>query len=192
MLQQDLCTQQDQDHAAKDLGFLFKLAAKNIADLDTAGRKDACAQADHQHRREDAIDAADGKLRHGKGDAYSQRVDGGCHRHNKHGLDRQVCIMAVLALALGKGFLEHIDANDTQQNEGHPMVNRLDRVSKQVTKEIADQGHQRLKAAEPDSASQSRLHCRLLHGKALADGHRESIHAHAHRQKHQFSKSHKK
>ena len=72
------------------------------------------------------------------------------------------------------------------------MVKGLNGVRKQRAKEKAGHGHQHLEAAEPESAGRFRLQRCLFHGKALAYGHCESVHAQSHRQQEQFSDSHKK
>ena len=72
------------------------------------------------------------------------------------------------------------------------MVERFNGFGKQRAKEKAGHGHQHLEAAEPESAGRLRLQRCLFHGKALAYGHCESVHAQSHRQQEQFSDSHKK
>ena len=52
--------------------------------------------------------------------------------------------------------------------------------------------HKTLKAAKPRTADQPAFQIRLFHSKALAHGHRKSIHTDANRQQQQFSNAHKK
>ena len=53
MLQQDLCSQQDQNHTAGNLSLLFKPAAKDIADLYAQRRQGEGDRTDEQDRRDD-------------------------------------------------------------------------------------------------------------------------------------------
>ena len=72
------------------------------------------------------------------------------------------------------------------------MVHSLNGSGKQGAQVKAQQRHQRLKAAEPAANGGHAADGGPLHGQTLADGNRESIHAHAHCQQKQFPKSHKK
>ena len=99
--------------------------------------------------------------------------------------------MAFTAIAiLGKGFLQHIDADDAQQHKCHPVVDCFNGIRKQITQKEADQRHDCLKATEPDATGQACLQSCFLHCKTLADGDRERIHAHSHSQKQQLTKTH--
>ena len=153
-------------------------------------RQQAGADADKRRRQPD-VHAAD----HGKGNADGQRVYGSCHSHEKHGPDGQVGVLfRVVAgfVFLLQRFLQHVDADDDQQTEGNPVVERFNGFGKQRAKKKAGHGHQHLETAEPESAGRLRLQRCLFHGKTLAYGYREGVHTQPHRQQEQFSDSHKK
>ena len=86
--------------------------AEDIAELHTGGTEAAGTQTDQQHSRHN-IDVTC----HSKGDTDCQGVDGGSHCHDEHGLHGQVRILVLAAAAFflfAEGFLQHIDADDTQ------------------------------------------------------------------------------
>ena len=64
-------------------------------------------------------------------------------------LEGEIRVLNGAAVPLLKGFLQHIDTDDTQQHEGHPMVNILNGFGKEGAQKEADGGHQGLKTAEP-------------------------------------------
>ena len=92
MLQQDLQTQNHQNGTAGDLGLLLKSAAEDIADLNTGSREAAGTQADQHSSHPDVYIA-----RHGQGNTHRQSIDGCCHSHDEHGLNRQVGIVLAAA-----------------------------------------------------------------------------------------------
>ena len=77
MLQQDLGAQQEQDHAAGDLGLLLELAAEDIADLHAQRGERAGHDADQEHRQEDLA----ALQHHGQADTDGQGIDGSRDRH---------------------------------------------------------------------------------------------------------------
>ena len=135
-------------------------AAEHVADLHAQSGQQAGADADKRRRQPD-VHAAD----HGKGNADGQRVYGSGHGHEKHGLDGQVGVLfRVVAgfVFLLQRFLQHVDADDDQQTEGNPVVERFNGFGKQRAKEKAGHGHQHLEAAEPEADGQIVLPLQLL------------------------------
>ena len=57
--------------------------------------------------------------------------------------------MCIRASLFGEGFPDHVAANDGQQAKGDPVVDKGDLLPELGPHKVADQGHQRLKAAEP-------------------------------------------
>ena len=110
---------------------------------------------------------------------------------DEHGFHRKV-IISLSILVAAQGFLNHIEPDDGQQGKSHPVVDAGNCLGKQGAQEEADQGHQRLKSAEPHAAQGACLPGAALHGQSLADGDGKGIHTQAQSQQQQFSNTHKK
>ena len=101
-------------------------------------------------------------------------------------------IVFLFAITAGKGLLEHIGTDQSQQHKGNPVVEGLNGIGKESSQKEANQRHQGLKTAKPDATGGHSLSVGLFHAKALAHGHSKGIHAQAHCQKQQLHKTHKK
>ena len=106
------------------------------------------------------------------------------NRQQQHGLGGKGGVGGLLVL--GEGFLQHIAANDGQQDEGHPVIHRGDILLEGGTQQIAQGGHQRLKASEPRTHDEIVPPLQRLRGQALADRDGEGVHRQPHRNEKQF------
>lgn len=182
MLQQDLAAHEDQHHAAQQLGLALVLGAEHIAHLQADGREDKGDHANEQHRPEDI------HPQEGKGDAHGQGIDAGGNGQGDHGFEGEGIVQLFLFLA--QGLADHVAADEAQQHKGDPMVDADDEGLELGTQQVADEGHQRLKAAEVGTHAQGVLHFSLAHGKALANGHGKGVHAQANSDEEQFQNAH--
>ena len=80
--------------------------------------------------------------------------------------------------------------DDPQQDKGDPVVILLDAIRKLGPQHPADEGHQRLKAAEVQAHRQGMTPFDLRHGQPLTNRHGEGIHGQSHTDQEQFDKSH--
>jgi len=86
--------------------------------------------------------------------------------------------------------MNHVDSDDGEQAESNPMVDVHDQVLKLWAKNIANDGHQGLKQAEPQPASQCHTPWEAFGSQAFAEGYREGVHRHAYGNQQQFDKTH--
>ena len=56
------------------------------------------------------------------------------------------------------------------------MVDARDQRGKRDAQKIAEKGHQRLKAAEPDADGECLFHTAATYGEAFTDGYGKSVH----------------
>ena len=139
-----------------------------MADLHADARQHKRGCTDERHRRND-IDLQERK-RH----ADRKRVNARGNRKRQHGhkaeriADAFVIVLARLA--------HHVCANKPQQHEGDPVINACDERLKTHAECIADERHQKLKAAEIQSADDRVLSLERAHAQSLADRHRERVH----------------
>ena len=110
----------------------------------------------------------------GEGDAHRQGVDAGGHGQKKHGADGKGAVVTLPVS--GKAFLDHISADESQEDKGDPVVERDDIPLKRRAQQKADGGHQRLEAAEPGAGEEVMPGLQPLDGKALADGDGKGVH----------------
>ena len=179
MLQQNFQAHEDQDGTAHHLRLVLILQAKDVAHLQAHGGEDEGDAADEQHRRHDIH-----PRQQGEGDTHRQCIDAGGHRQQQHDPGSKGGVRRLLVL--GEGFLQHIAANDGQQDEGHPVIYRGDILLEGGTQQIAQGGHQRLKASEPRTHDEIVPPLQRLRGQALADRDGEGVHRQPHRNEKQF------
>ena len=146
MLEEDAQSHEDQDDTADQLGLGLEFRAEEVADIDTDGRE---GEGDHA---DEGDGGGDGDLQEGKGHAHGQGVDAGGHRHGEHGLGAEG---AIALLGFAEGFLDHIRADEPQQNEGDPMIHRLYVGLELASQEITQEGHGGLESAEIQSCNDS-------------------------------------
>ena len=152
-----------------------------MADINAEGGQAEGRDADEGGRGQDA------NFKAGEGHADGKSVDTRGNGHHKHGLDAEIVIEF---LRLGEGFLDHVHADYREQAEGDPMVKACDDMLKARAEKPADDGHEKLEAAEVRAGNKRVLYTELLHAQPLADGHGECIHAQADGDKQQFNKTH--
>ena len=167
MLQEDPQAHEDEDDAACQLGFGFEFGAEEVADVDAYGGEGEGDDPDEGNGGDDV------HLQEGEGDADGQRVDTGGDGHGEHGLGAEG---AVARLGLPEGFLNHVGADQPQQDESDPMVNGLDVGLELPSQKIAQQGHSGLEAAKVDARDDGVAEFQLLHREAFTDGHGHGVH----------------
>ena len=182
MLQKDLYAQKDQDDAAGQLCLALVPGAEDAADLHAQGGEQEGDDADEADGWQDA------DLQKGEGHAHGQGVDAGGDGHDQHGLEAQGGVYVLRVLV--QGLPDHVGADEHQQYHGDPVVHRGDVLRKAAAQQIPYEGHQRLKAAEPEAHDHHMLPLYLPDGQALADGYGKGVHGQAHRQNEQFKYGH--
>ena len=90
------------------------------------------------------------------------------------------------------GLPDHIAADKDQQHKGDPVVHAGDEGLKLGAQQPAQEGHQGLKAAEPQSCGEHVDRAHSAHRQTLADGDSEGVHGQPHGQDEQFQKTHNK
>ena len=153
MLQQNLDAQQDQHHAARKLRRRLVPRAEYVANTNARRRKGKGHAANEQHGRHNI------HLQKCKGDTDCERVNAGRHRKRQHGAEAKRVIQA---LRPGPRLLDHAAADQREQQKRDPVIDRDNHRLKPNAEHVAEQRHQRLKAAEIDANSRrmSRLHAR--------------------------------
>ena len=102
--------------------------------------------ADKSRRREDI------NVHDSKGQADSQGVDAGGQGEKEHGPWIEAVVTA-FRLSGPAGMIrlpDHVEADEGQKEKSDPVVDVLYEVDKTASEDPADDGHQGLKAAEPD------------------------------------------
>ena len=85
-------------------------------------------------------------MQKGEGNTNSQRINAGGNGEDQHFLE-----MDGRAAGLGlvvEGLIDHVAADESQENEGDPVAVGSDGLLEAGAKEIADGGHQGLEGAE--------------------------------------------
>ena len=123
-------------------------------------------------------------------DAHGKGIDAGGDGHDQHGLEGKGGVHRFLFL--GKGFANHVRADQSQKDEGDPVVDGGDVLLEDGTEKVADGGHQRLKTAEPQSDDGHLFPVQFPGGEALADGDGEGVHRKADGEQKQAYETHEK
>ena len=118
-----------------------------------------------------------------EGQAHGQSVDAGGQGQRQHGAEAEG---GVGLLFVAEGFPYHIAADQSQQDEGDPVVEVRDIGGEPGAQKISQQGHQSLEAAEPETGGEGFFHFYAGQGQAFADGHSKGVHGQAHGQQDQF------
>ena len=139
VFEQNLTSEDNQHDAADQLRARFVARAEHVPDFD----------ADHgQHERRTSDDrhgGQDGNLQESERDADRQRVDARRNGEREHRPKRE---RIVELLRLPARFLYHIGADEGEQHKSNPVVNARDVLLEPDAERIAEQRHQKLKAAE--------------------------------------------
>ena len=163
VLQQYLDADDHEDDAPEDLGLVPEPAPDGAAGLD----------ADRAYEERDDADNERGRpyrgLRHRQGYADGERVYAGGYGQEEHRLEAEA-VVDVLLLPR-QSFAYHVEADESQQAEGDPVVVGLDEVVDRGAEVEPDDRHQELEEPEPQAHYDDGLERGLLHGQALAYGH---------------------
>src|SRR5699024_7901801 len=183
MLQQDLHPDQDQDDAPEKLCLRFKSCPEYMSYFNTCQRQSKRDHTDKTDSRND-ID-----LKKGKGHAHGKSINAGGHSKSQHPPDiqRTACGLTFLRAA---GLPYHIAADDGKQDKCDPVIHRSNHIPELHSQKISDKRHQSLKSSEIDSHDPCLKRRTLLHGKALTDGHRKSVHRKSHCNQKKLNPSH--
>ena len=172
MLQQDLAAHEDQDDPARKLGLRLESQAEHVSDLHARDSENEGSYPDEGNGGNDI------HVQEGEGHADCESVNAGRHRKGNHGLYIKGIIF-FLFLLLCQRFLYHIRTDQSQKDEGDPVINAGDGVPEARSQEIADQRHTGLKASEVEARKRRVFPAHPLHGKALADRHGKGVHGQA-------------
>ena len=185
MLQQDLQTDQDQDDSARQFRLGLIARAEHIADPHADRGEDEGCDTDQADRRKNR------NLQECEGDAYGERVNACGDGQGKHVLcvQRSVWIFRRAVLFL-ESFPQHGEPDDAQERESDPMVDRSDIVFVLTAHQEADQGHQRLKGAKPETDNTGFYQGKFFDGQTLTDGHGEGVHGEADSDQKQTEQTH--
>lgn len=123
----------------------------------------------------------------GKGHPYCQGINAGGDGQEKHGACLEGGIQVFL---LRKGFPDHISSNKNKEAKGDPMVDLGNGGGKEAAEKIADQWHQCLKTAKPQTGDRHMFYLDLSQGEPLADRDSKGIHGEPHSQYKEFQCSH--
>ena len=142
MLYQYLHSHRNKDEASGELRLGLVTASEPLSYPHSDCRERSRRQSYEQYRLPD-ID-----LQKSERHADSQSVDACGNRQREHGLGRKV--RAIFTFILGERLLDHVGADDSKQYECYPMVHIGHEIRETDAEEIADQGHKRLEATEPE------------------------------------------
>lgn len=146
MLREDLDPDGDEDDAAEYGGLVFHQHAEFFS----------CKGAEEAAERRDDADEGNGKAGirvgegHRQGDSRRQGIDAGCHRLGEdETVSKGPRVAGLLGIAQASdGFREHFSAQESQKDQGDPMVDRFHVAAEGCSCQIPNQGHQCLKDTE--------------------------------------------
>lgn len=139
MFEQNLTSEDNQHDAAGKLRARLIARAEHVSDFDTS-------RGQHERRTpNDRHGGQDRNLQKSKRDADRQRIDARRNGEREHRPKRE---RIVELLRLPARFLYHIGADEGEQHKSNPMVNARDVLLEPDAERIAEQRHQKLKAAE--------------------------------------------
>ena len=182
MLQKDLCPDQYEDNAARQLRAAFIARAEEVAHHHAEKRQHKRRAADEEHRRHDL------HPQKSKRNADRKRID-----TRRHGEEQQLFVVdAAIGLLLRclAALFDHVAADEREQEKHNPMVDLFNIERELAAEKISQQRHQRLKAAEKECDEQRILFVDSLHRKALADRDGESVHRQTNGNQKQFKQRH--
>lgn len=109
----------------------------------------------------------------GKGHPYCQSVYAGSDSQKEH---RAGLKGGIQIFFLRKSFPDHISSNENKEYKGDPVIDLGDGGGKEAAKKIADQRHQCLKAAKPQTGDRHMFYLDLSQGETLTDRDSKGIH----------------
>ena len=173
MLHEDLDADGDQDHAAEEGCLVLHHGAEFLPD----------EGADQTADRGGDSDEGDGQIGvgvgegHGEGYAGGQRVDAGGDGLGKNQLisKGRVADLLLRMAEILNGLDQHLAPQKSQQHQGDPMVDDFHVAAEGFPRQIADQGHQRLKNSKAEG-SDDQFFLFLLKADSVRDRNGEGVH----------------
>ena len=139
MFQKNFDAQKNQDQTTDKFCFAFIFASEEVANDNSDDREYKGCDTNNTNCFNDR------SIKKSKRDADRQRVDARRNGEREHRPKRE---RIVELLRLPARFLYHIGADEGEQHEGNPVVNARDVLLEPDAERIAEQRHQKLKAAE--------------------------------------------
>ncbi len=164
-------SEKNEDDTAGNLCFFLE------PDSETASDEDADKTENKGGAADDGAGREDGSVDKGKGYADCQCINAGGYRQRNHGRSRKTLIHGLFGFP--QCFPYHVDADERQNGAGKDAGDRSYDMLQPYGKEIADERHQKLEAAEVDTAEELVAYLGFLHCQSLADGDGKSIHGQA-------------
>ncbi len=181
MLEENFEAHQDQHKASDQLGSGAVSGAEGAAQ----------SYADCGQDKGNTSDKTDGGndlyLQKGKGNPHGQRVNAGGYGQRKHGFDGKGVVQR---LRFPAGFPDHVESDESQKEEGDPVIDAGNHRLEAAPQKVADQGHQRLEPAKVKTGSEHVFFLCLSYGKALTDRDRKGVHRQADSNNKQFPQFH--
>ena len=169
MFDQDLRPDQDEDDAPEDPCVFFQHFAQTAAQIDRQETEDEGRNADGEDAGEDV------DLQKGKGDADGKGIDAGGDSQQQDMPQGQIVVLFLCIFFAC--ITDHVDADDPQQQEGDPVIDRGDERLKQRTADPAGQWHQRLEQTEPERQHAGVLEAIVSDAHPFGDRYGKSVHA---------------
>ena len=200
MLKQDLGADENEHDAAGQGGLILKSGTEFVTDQDAKRAQGKGGNTDDG----DGYEQID--LEKGEGDTDGQGVDAGGYGHQgklaqiKARTFSLAFLLLVTALTavllfthLTDNVPDHFAADEGEQGKGDPVVNGDDVILELAAQQVADGGHERLKAAEKGGDDEHVLDIdTVTHLKTAADGHGKGVHGQPHTGQKNLNKSHNK
>lgn len=182
MLKQYFNADEYQNYSAEDLSLLTESVAEAVA----YGHSDCGEQEGHDP--DDAHRDWELDVQKREGYADGEGVYACCNGQEQHGLNVQLVVD--LVVLPGEGVLDHSCADQSEKDEGYPVVDACYQFFECAAQQIADHRHQCLKAAEPQTDDSGVFSFQLAHGKTLAYRYREGVRGESYSEHQHFVKAH--
>lgn len=182
VFQKDFDTHADEDDAACNLRLGLVTKTKDVPDLHADGGEQEGGNPDEGDCGYDV------HFQKSEGDANGQGVNAGGQGKQEHGLERQGVVR--FFLLFGQGLPEHGDANEGEQYESDPVIDGGNIGFEALAQEKADQWHEALKTAKPQSDNTRFLQIHFFQSQSLADGDGKCIHGESDGDQKQFYNTH--
>lgn len=133
MLNEYLASDGDEHQASDEFGTGFEVGSYGLAKIYADNGEEHSGETDNGNR------APYGYLKEGKGNTNGKGIDTGGYGKCEHMPESPST--GYFVFILGKGFLNHIGTNDSEQEPCHPMVPLTYECGKAKSEEIAYAGH---------------------------------------------------
>ena len=185
MLQKYLEPDQNEHDAAQNIRFVRKAGTEAVADGDTREGNAERDRADKEHRGQNV------GVQKCERNARSERVNAGGYGEHEHAPNGKR-VTGFAFPVLFEAVNHHLAAEKTQQRKRDPMVELCDIRRELPAQCPADEGHERLKAAEEQRDHRSVLKAQFFHAKPLAQRRGKRIHRKPHGEDNDLKKAQKK